>query len=71
MYKAVASLCRIGDQMREQDVVDYFIPMRKCPGGVENRTARNTQSGYVKMGPMVRRSDDKPWKFVPTVESGI
>ncbi|KAI6705555.1 hypothetical protein NL676_008517 [Syzygium grande] len=44
MYKAVASLCRIGDQMREQDVVDYFIPMRKCPGGVENRTGRNIQS---------------------------
>lgn len=30
--KAVESLCRIGSQMKEQDVVDYFIPMVKVRG---------------------------------------
>ena len=27
--KSVESLCRIGAQMREQDVVEYFIPLVK------------------------------------------
>ena len=28
-YKSLESLCRIGAQMREQDVVEYFIPLVK------------------------------------------
>lgn len=43
--KAVASLCRIGDQMREQDVVDYFIPMMKRLAAGEWFTARVSACG--------------------------
>jgi serine/threonine-protein phosphatase 2A regulatory subunit A len=38
--KAVESLCKIGVQMKERDVVDWFIPLVKRLGGGEWFTAR-------------------------------
>ncbi|KAM7268387.1 hypothetical protein ACFE04_010553 [Oxalis oulophora] len=43
--KSVESLCRIGSQMREQDLVDYFIPLVKRLAAGEWFTARVSSCG--------------------------
>ncbi|KAJ8445358.1 hypothetical protein Cgig2_010716 [Carnegiea gigantea] len=43
--KAVESLCRIGSQMRENDLVDYFIPLVKRLAAGEWFTARVSACG--------------------------
>ncbi|KAE8663976.1 Serine/threonine-protein phosphatase 2A 65 kDa regulatory subunit A beta isoform [Hibiscus syriacus] len=43
--KAVESLCRIGAQMREQDLVEFFIPMLKRLAAGEWFTARVSSCG--------------------------
>ncbi|MBA0878629.1 hypothetical protein Goshw_019203, partial [Gossypium schwendimanii] len=43
--KAVESLCRIGAQMREQDLVEYFIPLVKRLAAGEWFTARVSSCG--------------------------
>ncbi|RID45430.1 hypothetical protein BRARA_I02160 [Brassica rapa] len=53
--KAVESLCRVGTQMRESELVDHFLPLVKlCQDDM----------------PMVRRAaTTNPGKFVATIES--
>ncbi|GBG78322.1 hypothetical protein CBR_g26350 [Chara braunii] len=48
--KAVESLCKIGSQMKEQYVVDHFIPLTKRLGAGEWFTARVSSCGLFYVG---------------------
>ncbi|KAI7978932.1 Serine/threonine-protein phosphatase 2A 65 kDa regulatory subunit A beta isoform [Camellia lanceoleosa] len=73
--KAVESLCRIGAQMREQDLIESFIPLVKRLASGEWFTARVSSCGlfhiaYPNDMPMVRRAAaTNLGKFAATIEA--
>ncbi|KAL6528580.1 Serine/threonine-protein phosphatase 2A regulatory subunit A beta isoform [Orobanche minor] len=67
--KAVESPCRIGSQMRESDLNDYFVPLVKCTRNVETELRSIYSQLCQDDMPMVRRSAaTNLGKFAATIE---